>query len=75
MEHESDDYTNRDWCFRYSNLRTIKGTEGLGSWRTSGDYPNYSMVENGQITEKSPGDLRRFAVTQTALTDHQLKLM
>ncbi len=19
MEHEGDDYTNRDWCFRYSN--------------------------------------------------------
>ena len=41
------------------------GTGGLGSWRTSGDYPNYSITENGQNTEKSPGDLRRLAVTQT----------
>ena len=29
------------------------------------DYPNDSITENGQNTEKSPGDLRRFAVTQT----------
>ena len=24
-----------------------KGTGGLGSWRTSGDHPNYSIIENG----------------------------
>ena len=30
--------------------------KGLGSWRTSEDHPNYSVIENGQ---KSPGDLRR----------------
>ena len=30
---------------------------GLGSWRTSGDHPHYSIIENGQNTEKSPGDL------------------
>ena len=29
----------------------------LGSWKTSGDHPNY-ICENGQNTEKSPGDLR-----------------
>ena len=29
------------------------------------DYPNDSITENGQNTEKSPGDLRRLAVTQT----------
>ena len=39
--------------------RIIKGTEGLGSWRTSGDHPNFSIIENGQNIEKSPGDLRR----------------
>ena len=63
MEHEGDDYTSRDWCIRYKYLRTIKGTEGLESWRTRGDGPNYSIVENGQNTERSPGDLRRLAVT------------
>ena len=29
----------------------------------SGDHPNYSIVEIGQKTEKSPGDLRRLAAT------------
>ena len=42
-----------------------KGTGGLGSWRTGGDHPNYYIIENGQNTEKSPGDLMRLAVTQT----------
>ena len=47
-----------------------KGTGVLGSWRTSGDHPNYSIIENGQNTEKSPGDLRRLAVTHTPVKDH-----
>ena len=41
---------------------TFKGTWVFGNWRTSGDHPNYSIAENGQNTEKSPGDLRRLAV-------------
>ena len=41
----------------------------------SGDYPNYYIIENGQNTEKSPGDLRRLAVTQTPVKYHQLTLM
>ena len=28
----------------------------------SGDHSNYNIIENGQNTEKSPGDLRRLAV-------------
>ena len=54
--------------------RIIKGTGGLGSWRTSGDHPNDSIIENGQSTEKSPGNLRRLAVTQTSMKDNQLIL-
>ena len=34
----------------------FKGTGGLGSWRTTGDHPNYSIIENGQNTEKNHGD-------------------
>ena len=56
------------------NKRIIKGTGGLGGWRMSRDHPNYSMIENGRNTEKSPGDLRRPAVTQTLVTNYQLKL-
>ena len=53
----------------------IKETGGLGSRRTSGDHPNYYIIENGQNTEKSPGDLKKLAVTQTPVKDHQLTLM
>ena len=73
MKHEGDNCTN--WCFWYSNERIIKGTGGLGSWRMSGVYPNYSTIENGQNTEKSPGDLRGIAVIQSPVKNHQLKLM
>ena len=33
------------------------GTGGLRSRRTSGDHQNYSIFENSDNTEKSPGDL------------------
>ena len=36
---------------------------------------DYYIIENGQNTEKSPGDLRRIAVTQTPVKDRQLTLM
>ena len=51
------------------------GTVGFGSWRTSGYHPNYYIIENGQNTKKSPGDLRKLAVTQTPVKNHQLTLM
>ena len=42
----------------------LKAPGGLGSWKTSGDHQNYSIIEDGLNTEKSSGDLRRLAVTQ-----------
>ena len=39
-------------------MMITKGTGGLGSWWTSVDHPNYNIIENGQNTEKSAGDLR-----------------
>ena len=53
----------------------LKEQGGLESKRTSGDHPNYSIVENGQNTENSLGDLKRLALTQTQVKDHQLTLM
>ena len=53
----------------------LKRPGGLGSWRTGRDYPNDSITENGLNTEKSRGDLRRLAVTQTPVKKHQLILM
>ena len=47
----------------------------MESSRTGRDYPNDSITKNGQNLETSPGDLRRFAVTQTPVKNHQLILM
>ena len=44
--------------------------KGIGGRRTSGDYPNYSIIENGQNTEMSPCDLLLLK-----LKDHQVTLM
>ena len=46
----------------------------IGNKNMSGNYPNDSAAKISQNTEKSPGDLRKFAVTQTPLKDHQLML-
>ena len=54
----------------------LKGLEDLEVWRPSGDHPNNTIIENGQNTEKSPGDLRRLALTQTPVKDSiSLRLM
>ena len=51
----------------------VKKTRGLGNKMTTGHYPNYSIIEIGQNTEKSPGDKRRLAVT--IVRNHRLTLM
>ena len=54
----------------------LKGLEDLevGS-RVETIQTTNSIIENGQNTEKSLGDLRRLAVTQSPVKDHQLTLM
>ena len=39
---------------RYVHQRIDTETEGFGNKRTSGDHSNYSIVEIGQNTKKSP---------------------
>ena len=51
------------------------GIGGYGNKRMSGDHSNYSIVEIGQNTKKSPEDSRRLAVTQTPVENHQLTLV
>ena len=74
MVHEGESCTSRDWGFWYGHQRIIKGTGGLRGQKMSRDHPNYNIIENGQNTEKSPGDLRRL-VTQYQVKDHHLTLM
>ena len=50
----------------------LKGLEDL---EVGGRVETIQITKNGQNTEKSPGDLRRLAVTQTPVKNHQLKLM
>ena len=45
MEHESDSDTNSNLCARCSYQRIDEGSGGFGKKRTSGDNPNYSIVE------------------------------
>ena len=75
VEHESDSYTICSWCSWYSKQRIGKRTVGLGNNMMCGDCPNYSIIEIGQNTEKSPGKLSRLAVSQTQVENHQLTLM
>ena len=43
--------------------------------RKNRDYPDRSIFKIGWNTEKSSGDLKRLAVTQTLVKDHQLVLV
>ena len=38
-------------------------------------HPNFSISKIDQNTEKSLGDLRKFAVTQTPVKNHQVRLV
>ena len=52
----------------------LKGLEDL-KLEDGRDYPNDSISKNDQNPERSPGDLRRLAVSQTPVRNHQLTLM
>ena len=51
-------------------LGTVTG--GIRNKRTSGDHPNYRIIEIDQNIEKSPGALRRLAVTQIPAQNNPL---
>ena len=75
VEHGSDGNTNCNWCYWYNHQRTGIPAGGLENNRTSRDYPNYCIFETVQNTEKSPGDLRSLAVSQTLARNHRLTLV
>ena len=75
MAYEIDSDTNCIQCGWYCHLKIGKGIGGLINKRMNGDYLNYSIIKIGQNTKKNPGDLRRLAVTQTPVEDHQLMLL
>ena len=75
MKHAGNGDTNCSWCSWNGpqKIREVIGT--VGNRRTSQDHPNYNIVKIGQKTKKSPGDLRKFAVTQTPVKYYQLTLV
>ena len=75
VEHESDGDTSCNWCSWHSHQRISTKTGGLENNRTSGDHPNYCIIEIGQNIEKSLGDLKWLDVTQTPMRNHQLTLV
>ena len=75
MEHEGDGDTYCNLCGWNDPQSVCKGPGRVRNQRMSQDHPNYSIVKIDQNTEKSPGDLRRLAVTQTPVKNHQLTLV
>ena len=55
-----------------SEIPSANNNNETGNQRKNRDHPDLSIGEIGQNTEKSPEDLRRLAVTQTSVKDHQL---
>ena len=70
MEYKDDGDNSCNWCARKDPQRFDKGTRKLRNQRTSGDHSNYDIIKIDQNTEKSPGDLRRLAVTQNLVKDY-----
>ena len=54
--------------------RLVQGTGGFEN-KKRGDRPNYSIIKIGHNTEKSLGDLKRIAFTQTPVRNHWLTLV
>ena len=75
MEHENDGDTSCDWRTWNDPHRIDKGAGRVGNRRMNRDYPNYSIVNIGWNTEKSPGVLGRVIVTQTPVKYHQPTLV
>ena len=75
MEHERDNYTNCDRCFGTVTKGLLKGLKDLEVGGRVEIIQIIALLKNGQNTEKSPGVLRRLAVTQTPVKDHHLTLM
>ena len=53
----------------------LQGLEDLEIRGRVESIPNDSIIKISQNTEKSPGDLRRLAITETLVKRHQLILV
>ena len=53
----------------------LKGTGNLENQKTKRDHQDYSIIKIGKNSRKSPGDIGRFAVTQTLVKIYHLTLV
>ena len=60
------------WLHNISTVTKVLWTRERKNERTIGEHPNDRITEIGQNTEKSPGDLRRTAVTQSPVENSQM---
>ena len=72
VEHKSNGYTNCRWCSWFSHQRVGARIGGLGNKRTNGGHLDHIIIEIGQNTEKSLGNLRRIVDHQTLVRSNRL---
>ena len=63
---------NMNYCTWKDSQRLVHETDRVVNWKTRRDHPNYDISEIGKNTEKRCGNLRRLAIIQIPLKDHQL---
>ena len=73
MDYDGNGDINYNWC-AWNRPQRNKGISRVGNLRMNRDLSNYNIVKIVQNTEKSSGDLKRLAVTQNSVKDHQLIL-
>ena len=75
MEYEGYSGTNFRW-FTWKNPQRInKGTWRLRNQWASRDLADDGMIKIGQNTKKSPGDLKKLAITQIPVRNRDLTLV
>ena len=75
MEDGSDGDINYNERTQNGPQRFGKRSCRAGNQRTCRDHPNHNITKISQNTEKNLGDLKRLAVTQAPVKDHQLILV
>ena len=75
IDHENDDVTNFYLSAWNEPQKFGKGIQRIVNQKTNQDHPDYNIVEIGQNSEKTPGNLRRLTVTPSSVKNHQQTLL
>ena len=62
-------------CYIWKSFQRLRKKTGISrNQRKNQEHPSLSIVKLGLNTQKSPGDLRRFALRMNPVKDYQLEL-